>query len=339
MTSTIASCVAAWQLTHGRHHLPWQTNNPYHVWVSEIMLQQTQVITVITYFKRFIAMFPTVQALANADRQAVLQHWAGLGYYQRAHRLHDAANLMMTQHDGHVPNTLLALCQLPGIGRSTAGAILALGFNLSYPILDGHVKRIFSRLHQFPFFINEAKQQSALWTLAENACVTDQPRAYIQGLMDLGANICLKKKPLCAQCPLQEMCQTHQHRTYDDYPKVFKKKPVPHVKVSWYLITFDQHIFCYQRTQRLWYGLWCFPDVYDGNTTHATYGPCIRHVFTHQIWHIQPIYIILNTLITLNETGEWLTWHVFQDKPMSKPVRDSWVMFQIHAHRPLKCDD
>ena len=205
-----ASRLVAWQRSHGRHDLPWQAStDPYRVWLSEIMLQQTQVSVALSYYPRFLQRFPHVQALAEASEDAVLAQWSGLGYYRRARNLHRCAQQVCSEHGGHVPHTAKELQQLAGIGRSTAAAIAAFCFGERAAILDGNVKRVLSRAFVLPASASAAAETRALWSLAESLLPEQAIQTYTQGLMDLGATLCKPRKPACAQCPFASDCAVH----------------------------------------------------------------------------------------------------------------------------------
>jgi A/G-specific DNA-adenine glycosylase (EC 3.2.2.-) len=205
-----ASRLVAWQRSHGRHDLPWQAStDPYRVWLSEIMLQQTQVSVVLSYYPRFLQRFPHVQALAEASEDAVLAQWSGLGYYRRARNLHRCAQQVCSEHGGHFPHTAKELQQLAGIGRSTAAAIAAFCFGERAAILDGNVKRVLSRAFVLPASVSAAAETRALWSLAESLLPEQAIQTYTQGLMDLGATLCKPRKPACAQCPFASDCAVH----------------------------------------------------------------------------------------------------------------------------------
>lgn len=251
----------AWHKHYGRKHLPWQEHpTPYRVWVSEIMLQQTQVTTVIPYYQRFMDHFPSLQHLASADLDTVLQLWAGLGYYSRARNLHKAANIIIHDFSGQFPNTLDGLMSLPGIGRSTAGAILAFSYHQVYAILDGNVKRVLSRFYAV---------DTVSWEMAEQLTPgTKHVAQYTQAIMDLGATLCTRSKPSCHTCPVQQECQAYQMNTIHLYPvkKIKKQNPIQH---RYFLILHNQdnEILLYRRPEYgLWGGLWSLPESEDLTT-------------------------------------------------------------------------
>ena len=233
---SFVSRVLAWYDLHGRKHLPWQQNiTPYSVWLSEIMLQQTQVDTVIPYFERFTSHYPTVQALAKAPLDNVLHLWTGLGYYARARNLHKAAQKVSDEYGGQFPNTVEALCELPGIGRSTAGAIVSLAHQQPAAILDGNVKRVLARHFAISGWPGQSATANALWQVAEalnpkkpikdkNGKPQNCSRAYTQVMMDLGATLCTRSKPKCNECPLANSCQAYAAGTWANYPGKKPKK-------------------------------------------------------------------------------------------------------------------
>ena len=218
-----------WYDRHGRKHLPWQQDiNAYRVWISEIMLQQTQVTTVIPYFEKFMARFPTVGDLADAELDEVLHHWTGLGYYARGRNLHKAAMQVMADHGGQMPSDPESLESLPGIGRSTAGAIAAIAANVRAPILDGNVKRVLARFHAVPGYPGESRVAKALWAACRCPHARERVADYTQAIMDLGATLCTRTKPECETCPVAQQCQALAAADVASYPgkKPKKEKPV-----------------------------------------------------------------------------------------------------------------
>ena len=258
-TLSLAERVLAWFQIHGRKDLPWQQNpTPYRVWVSEIMLQQTQVITVIPYYQRFMTAFPDVIALANASDDQVLKHWQGLGYYTRARNLHKAAQLIRDQHQGQFPTTLEAVEALPGIGRSTAGAILSLSWGQKHPILDGNVKRVLARYHALEGWSGTPANQKKLWHYAELHVPDHYNAEYTQAMMDMGATLCTRSKPLCLMCPLNEDCAALKTGRPQDYPAPKPAKTLPH-KTLWLAVVRNAQgeILLHKRPPTgIWGGLW-----------------------------------------------------------------------------------
>ena len=286
--------VVAWQWKHGRHGLPWQANrDPYRVWLSEIMLQQTQVAVVLPYYARFLARFPDVQALAAAPLDDVLQLWAGLGYYTRARNLHGCACAVVEQHGGRFPASAAALAQLPGIGRSTAAAIAAFCFAERVPILDGNVKRVLARHFAVAGDPGRSAVAARLWELAERELPSaDDMAPYTQGLMDLGAILCTRTAPACGQCPLRSTCEALRDGRVDDLPARRRPRAVPLRRVHWLLPVWPGGVLLARRAPTgLWGGLYAPPefDAIEPLRRHAaTLGAVLdaplaprRHGFTH----------------------------------------------------------
>lgn len=257
--SDLRQTLLIWYQQHGRD-LPWrQTQDPYTIWVSEIMLQQTQVKTVLPYYDRWLAALPTVIHLAAADQQQVLKLWQGLGYYARARNLHKAAHVILDQHDGEFPTQLAAVMALPGIGRTTAGGILSAAFNLPVSILDGNVKRVLARLVALPQ--PPARAIAQLWHLSD--CLLDpiQPRNFNQALMDLGATICTPSHPNCPQCPWRSACQAYNRGMQSELPMTETRTPIPHKQIGVAVIWNEQNQILIDRRkpEGLLGGLWEFP--------------------------------------------------------------------------------
>ncbi|MDR0234016.1 MAG: A/G-specific adenine glycosylase [Zoogloeaceae bacterium] len=290
---SFARRIVHWQRRHGRNHLPWQnTRDPYRVWLSEIMLQQTQVKTVLAYFPRFVARFPSVETLASASPDEALAHWAGLGYYARARNLHAAARAVVERHGGRFPDTAAELAELPGVGRSTAAAIAAFVSHERAAILDGNVKRVLCR----HFMIADAasgKAQKHLWSLAESLLPApgksaDMP-AYTQGLMDLGATVCLKNAPRCDACPLSDTCGARLQNRQTDFPARVLRKRKAEKSGTFLFIRNKTHILLKRRPPSgVWGGLLCPPQKEDDlppalKTALRTQKvlPSVIHTFTH----------------------------------------------------------
>ena len=284
-----------WFDQHGRHDLPWQVaDDPYKVWVSEIMLQQTQVKTVLNYFDRFMARFPTVDDLGQATWDEVAPYWAGLGYYARARNLHKAAAIV--KQAGHFPTTLEDWIALPGIGRSTAGALMSLGLRQYGVIMDGNVKRVLARFFAIEDDLSKPVHERAMWELAEKLCPKQRNHDYTQAIMDLGATICTPKKPLCLYCPMQSECQAFKQGLTTELPYKKPKKAVP-IKSAQVLLlcTSDNQWLWQQRPHSgLWGGLWALPIIEDQTEFEQLtqqYGLVsqqipiqISHSFTHFTW-------------------------------------------------------
>ena len=317
MTETsFSAMVLDWYALHGRHDLPWQRpRTAYRVWISEMMLQQTQVSTVIPYFLEFMRQFPSVAILAQAPLQQVLACWSGLGYYRRAHFIHRAAIAMCEYHQGQVPDTLPALMALPGIGRSTAGAILSLAYQQRHSLCDGNVKRLFSRVFCIEEPIDRTQGEKRLWQLADQHLPLQHCDQYNQALMDLGATVCTRSKPQCHQCPLQVRCLAHRHQTTAHYPR---KTPSRRQSEHHYLLhipTRRQEYFLQKRPHDgIWPDLWCFP-LEATNSPPDDITP-IKHVFSHQIWYLYPV---MTTEPTAE--GQWFSYQASLQLPLPQPIK------------------
>jgi A/G-specific adenine glycosylase len=302
--------VLDWFEIHGRKDLPWQEDpTPYRVWVSEIMLQQTQVSVVISYYARFMQRFPDIETLASASQDEVLAHWAGLGYYSRARNLHRAAQLLVERHDGLFPETIEAIEALPGIGRSTAGAILSLSKDLPHPILDGNVKRVLARYFAIDGWPGTGGVLKLLWHLSEQLTPVERVAHYNQAMMDLGATLCTRSKPGCQRCPLQSGCEAFVQGRQTDFPGRKPKKKLPEKATRMLLIrNSDGEILLEKRPQSgIWAGLWSFPEqdpekpVDEGcrqlvgdEPVASTALPSRRHTFSHYHLDIHPELVSIN---------------------------------------------
>src|SRR5690606_38162345 len=238
----------AWQKQHGRKGLPWQdTSDPYRVWLSEIMLQQTQVATVIPYYQRFLERFPALADLAAAPLDDVMPLWSGLGYYARARNLHKCAQTVVARHDGEFPRDAKLIAELPGIGRSTANAIASFCFGAQTPILDGNVKRVFARCFGIEGFPGTLKIEREMWTLAEQLMAASDTGTHTQAQMDLGATICTRGKPLCGRCPLADMCVAYRDNRVAELPTPRPKKAVPERESIFLVMQGEQGVLLQQR--------------------------------------------------------------------------------------------
>ncbi|MFA5662995.1 A/G-specific adenine glycosylase [Castellaniella sp.] len=304
----LAERVSTWQLQHGRHDLPWQgTRDPYRIWLSEIMLQQTQAATVIPWYQRFLRRFPDLATLASASLDEVLTLWAGLGYYARARHLHQCAQIVYTRYAGRFPQTAAELARLPGIGPSTAAAIAALSHGERTPILDGNVRRVFMRLEALDADPAAASTLRALWALAqriiEAAPASLDMTAYTQGLMDLGATVCTRHRPDCARCPLAGDCLAHRQGLQNALPRPRKRRDRPLRQSTVLILQHEDHVLLTRRPARgIWGGLWSLPEFADAPALqdyclhHAQAGQPARalatfeHDFTHFRLQIHPWY-------------------------------------------------
>jgi len=333
---SFASRIIRWQQQHGRHTLPWQaTRDPYRIWLSEIMLQQTQVATVIPYFERFVARFPDLHALAAVPEDDVLALWSGLGYYSRARNLHAAARAIVANHDGKFPASVDAIAQLPGVGRSTAAAVAALAFGQRCAILDGNVRRVLARHGGIAGWPGDRKVETALWQLAESHLPRNAIEGYTQGMMDLGAIACTRSRPACSTCPVSTDCVAFvQHRT-TELPTPRPKKILPERQVLM-LMLFDRgELMLEKRPARgIWGGMWSLPelspDADPATHCHDCFGfttltqqalPRFSHSFTHFRLHIQPIQVRLAPRQTTLPGQIWLPPADALNAALPAPVR------------------
>lgn len=336
-----SKALLTWYGKHGRHDLPWKKPlSVYRVWVSEIMLQQTQVATVIPYFARFMKSFPNVQALANAPLDQVLHHWAGLGYYARARNLHKAAKMIVTDFAGKFPKDVATIATLPGIGLSTAGAILSQAYNMRAAILDGNVKRVLCRVHGITDWPGEKRVHDKLWEIAEAYTPQDHSADYTQAIMDLGATCCTRSKPDCTRCPLQKQCVAFKQQQQALCPGKKPRKKLPHKQL--FMLCAQNHKGEFLLEQRplkgIWAGLWSLPEfqeedaIKDWLTTHLgksadliALSP-ILHTFTHYHLTIQPRVLKLgqkqvHRLKGLDESIEWLSKKALNQRGLPAPIQ------------------
>jgi A/G-specific adenine glycosylase len=302
--ASFARRLVAWQKAFGRRDLPWQgTRDPYRIWLSEIMLQQTQVGTVIPYYQRFLAAFPDVASLAAAPIERVLELWSGLGYYRRAHLAHHAARIVVAQHGGHFPSDAEALSALPGIGRSTAAAIAAFANGARNAILDGNVKRVLARHGGITGFPGDARVQRRLWRCAEALLPRSDVATYTQALMDLGATVCLVRRPRCESCPVARDCIARREGRIAELPGSRSKKTLPRREVTVLLVERKGEVLLKRRPMTgVWSGLWSLPEIETGGNLvahcRAQFGvnvipqtplPAIEHAFTHFHLTLHPL--------------------------------------------------
>ncbi|MBI1887426.1 MAG: A/G-specific adenine glycosylase [Nitrosomonadales bacterium] len=305
--SGFAVHLTRWQRKHGRHDLPWQGKDAYRVWLSEIMLQQTQVATVIPYYQRFVAAFPTVAALAAASEDEVLAHWSGLGYYARGRNLHKAAQIILEKHHGEFPRVFEQMLELPGIGRSTAAAICALAFHERRAILDGNVRRVLARYSGIAGWTGNKVVEEKLWRQAEALLPQRDVASYTQALMDLGATVCTRSQPKCNECPAQAGCIAFNTGRTNELPTPRPKKAVPERHATFLLLMHGNDILLEKRPgSGIWGGLWCPPQFDDEAAARewfmrsgmaASEGERLEafiHTFTHFKLHIMPLKIRLS---------------------------------------------
>lgn len=335
-----AGRVVRWQQTHGRNSLPWQnTRDPYRVWLSEIMLQQTQVTTVLDYYGRFLKRFPDVSALASAEPDDVLGLWSGLGYYSRARNLHRCAREIVAVQGGEFPRSAQALQSLPGIGRSTAAAIASFCFGERAAILDGNVKRVLTRVLGFDADLGLAASERDLWAQAEallpRRSVREAMPHYTQGLMDLGATICLSRNPSCLICPVRELCAAQREGKPERYP-VKTRKLKRSAQSLWLLLarSRDGAVWLQKRPDKgIWGGLHCVPVFESHNSLQASLAQAVRmhasledgtpfvHVLTHKDLHLHPVRTQLPASAVPSETGAWFRADEWPQLGLPSPVR------------------
>ena len=341
---TFAARLLNWYDKHGRHDLPWQRDaTPYHVWLSEIMLQQTQVTTVLPYYERFTTAFPALGDLASAPLDSILRLWSGLGYYARARNLHRAARVLVEEHTGRFPANLEALEALPGVGRSTAGAILSTALGGRAPILDGNVKRVLARYHAVEGWPGVSAVGRRLWTLAETHTPYERVADYTQAIMDLGATLCTRRRPACGRCPQAESCAALSLERQQDFPARKPKTAKPTRSTVFAIVCSpDGSLFMQRRPDSgIWGGLWCFPEVDDEDAARAlcrkelaqevtdvqALAP-LRHSFSHYHLEISPLLLKLGRAPALVRESDTLQAWPAQNLPplgLAAPVKKIWL--------------
>ena len=339
---TFSATVIAWQQTHGRHALPWQnTRDAYRIWLSEIMLQQTQVAAVLAYYARFLERFPTLRDLAAAPSEDVMAQWSGLGYYTRARNLHACAKRVVAEYDGVFPGDPRLLAELPGIGRSTAAAIAAFSVGARAAILDGNVKRVFARVFGVDEYPGVRLVEDALWRRAEALLPEQGIESYTQGLMDLGATLCPRSSPDCPRCPLQTRCVAFAEGRTAELPVRKPKKTLPEKQAAMLVIVDGGEVLLEQRMDSgIWGGLLSLPEV-DGHSVREAlagdaldvaaraFGPVeqvqmllpVVHVFTHYKLHIAPFRVTLAQRAPLEARYQWWKLSEIAVAPLPAPVK------------------
>ncbi len=341
MNDSFAARVVRWQSTHGRNDLPWQnTHDPYRVWLSEIMLQQTQVVTVRDYFARFLRSCPDVQSLAAASLDDVLGLWSGLGYYTRARNLHRCAQQVVSEFDGQFPTSAELLQTLPGMGRSTAAAVAALCFGERVAILDANVKRVVTRVQGFDADLAKASHERALWAVAsgllpsaDEARDSQTMRRYTQGMMDLGATVCTPKKPQCLLCPVQSLCVAAGQGQPERYPVRTRslKRSSQSIWLLWAQRT-DGSVWLSKRpTPGVWAGLFCFPlmdaqagliaAVPEPLQAQVVELPMLRHVLTHKDLFLHPRVVSWTLDASPSGEGQWFLPSQWPAMGLPAPIR------------------
>ncbi|OIR05798.1 A/G-specific adenine glycosylase [mine drainage metagenome] len=345
--SSFAQQLIRWQKQHGRHDLPWQAQDAYRVWLSEIMLQQTQVATVIPYYQRFVASFPDIASLAAATEDQVLAHWSGLGYYARGRNLHKAAQIIVEKHRGEFPRAFEQIIELPGIGRSTAAAVCALAWHERRAILDGNVKRVLARYCGIEGWAGEKKVEEKLWQQAEALLPSQDVATYTQALMDMGSSVCTRSRPKCALCPVQADCVALRTERIAELPSPRPRKAVPERYAVFLLLMHGNDILLEKRPgSGIWGGLWCPPQFEDEgaardwfvrNGMEANEGDRLdtfTHTFTHFKLHITPLRIRLERKpLRVEQAGSvWLDVEEALGAAIPTPVRK--ILEQLQTVRP-----
>jgi A/G-specific adenine glycosylase len=337
-TSGFAHRLIAWQRVHGRHDLPWQgTRDPYRIWLAEVMLQQTQVATVIPYYLRFVEAFPDIHSLAGAHIDRVLELWSGLGYYSRARNLHRAAQLIEADWGGRFPQEFEPALALPGIGRSTAGAILAAAFGQRHAIVDGNVKRVLARHFAVEGFPGTAAVERVLWDLAESLLPMHDVARYHQALMDLGATLCTRRAPRCASCPVAATCLALANGRIEELPARRPRRARPLRRQAVAMVCTGDAVLLEKRPpQGIWGGLWSLPEI--GSTLAAAENyvaplglevihiealPPFRHGFTHFELELQPVLMRVARAGTLvaEHSAHWFEFSALASLGLPAPVR------------------
>jgi A/G-specific adenine glycosylase len=323
--SELAARLLRWFESNGRHDLPWQKDaSAYSIWISEVMLQQTQVATVIPYYERFIRRFPDVPALAAGELDDVLAHWSGLGYYARARNLHKAARIVEQTLGGVIPDSIESLETLPGIGRSTAAAILALSSGQRHAILDGNVKRVLARFHAVEGWPGRPAVSKELWRLAESHTPQDRVAAYTQAIMDLGATVCRRANPHCEACPVRADCAARISDRVAEFPARRPRRARPRRTTSMLVIRDGTGAVLLEKRPAagLWGGLYSFPEIdaagsaddwcarhLGASVADAELLDVVEHSFTHFDLDIRPVSIrIVDTPRAVMDRPEWL-WY------------------------------
>ncbi|MBZ0133643.1 MAG: A/G-specific adenine glycosylase [Rhodocyclaceae bacterium] len=323
-----ARALIRWQKQSGRHNLPWQQKgraDPYRVWLAEIMLQQTQVATVIPYYQRFLARFPDLARLAAAPSEEVMALWSGLGYYARARNLQRAAQLIVVQWGGRFPRGAGDIQTLPGIGRSTAAAIAVFAFGARAAILDGNVKRVLARAFGIGGFPGDKAVENRLWALAESLLPERGIKAYTQGLMDLGATLCTRSQPRCGACPLAVQCVALRENRIAELPSPRARRAVPQRAVTLLVLRCRGRVLLERRPPKgIWGGLLSLPELAAGQPARryagATQLPVVRHAFTHFRLDITPLLCKVSRCNT-PEGGIWLNLKALDEAPLPAPIR------------------
>ncbi len=349
MSTSFSGRVLDWFDVEGRKHLPWQEAiSPYRVWISEIMLQQTQVTTVIPYFERFMTSFPDVVTLADADEDAVLAHWSGLGYYARARNLHKAAKTIRDEHGGEFPTDIDAVIALPGIGRSTAGAILSIAAGQRHAILDGNVKRVLARHEAIDGWPGTTAVAKALWAAAETNTPDVRVNDYTQAIMDLGATLCTRSRPDCGRCPVSADCSAFAAGEVERYPGKKPKRDKPLKETTMVMAVHAGEVYLERRpASGIWGGLWSLPEADSAESwcrdslaiepAELTRWSALRHSFSHYDLDIHPVVVRLDGESRRVRDGESTRWVALDGEPpggIAAPVKKLLDVLRNDIHVP-----
>ena len=334
-----SKAILNWFDVHGRKDLPWQINpSPYRVWISEIMLQQTQVNTAIPYYLRFMDSFPDIHSLSSASTDRVMHHWSGLGYYARARNLHKTSKIVQQEYNGVIPLDFDSLFKLPGIGKSTAGAILSLSDNQRHPILDGNVKRVLARFHAIEGWPGTKKIENKFWHFAESHLPKKRMADYTQAMMDLGATLCTRSKPNCMHCPLTERCEAKQMNQQDQFPTRKPAKAKAHHRLNLIILRVQNKILLEKRPESgIWGGLSSLPELENNSPIDgwikkrlesapkkiSEMNP-VHHAFSHYTMDIFPIEVRMDSSsckLDLNENEFWYELDHPEEVGMASPVK------------------
>jgi A/G-specific adenine glycosylase len=346
--SNFALRIITWQKRHGRHNLPWQdTRDPYHIWLSEIMLQQTQVATVSSYYSRFVARFPDIKCLARACLDDVLAVWSGLGYYARAVNLHRAARIIMEKHHGRFPRNYDSILELPGVGRSTAAAIGVFAYKQRRAILDGNVKRVLARCFGVVGYPGENSVQERLWRKSEALLPTKAIRTYTQGLMDLGAGVCLRRNPRCHACPLNFDCVAFKAKRTNTLPTPKPATALPRRQTVMLIMLHNGEVLLQKRPPAgVWASMWSFPEIaaeeevraacvarFAARVKRQKWLPVLKHGFSHFELDIRPVLLQVDGVrAQAAEPGQlWLSLEDAQRAAVPAPVRKLLLQAAAHA--------
>ena len=335
--SFISKQLIFWHKLHGRHKLPWQqTKNPYAIWISEIMLQQTQVSTVINYYKKFMKRFPGIESLANAEIDEVNECWSGLGYYSRARNIHKTAKIILQKYNSNFPQKFEKILELPGIGRTTAGAISSFAYGKNYPILDGNVKRVFTRFYGIKEWPGKSSVEKELWGIADINLPAKGIEIYNQALMDLGASLCSRGKPQCLECPLSESCKSFINNWTKIIPASKPKKIIPTKEGNIIVIQYgDDILFVKRGLNKIWGGLWSLPEIENQDNLNEwllsllaprkfqliNSGKCLAN-FSHYKYVMHYQHVLVNKInFKLPENFTWINQSNIQKAGLPAPIK------------------